>query len=135
MSHDPVKVQDTTSWFLKAKSDITAAECLIESKSLLSEQAAFQCQQATEKAIKGFLFWHGKSIAKTHDLKNLCKECIAIDAQLEPLLKLTTVLTQFAVDYRYPGQLPRPTEAEVRGYIKLSSDVVEALLSRLPFSI
>jgi HEPN domain-containing protein len=135
MSHDPVKVQDTTSWFLKAKSDITAAECLIESKSLLSEQAAFQCQQATEKAIKGFLFWHGKSIVKTHDLKNLCKECIAIDAQLEPLLKQTTVLTQFAVDYRYPGQLPRPTEAEVRGYIKLSSDVVEALLSRLPFSI
>ncbi len=117
MSHDPVKVQDTSSWFLKAKDNITAAECLLEAEPTLTEHVAFNCQQATEKGIKGFLFWHGVQFVKTHDLAKLCLECIAIEPQLEPLLRQTTVLTQFAVDYRYPGQLPMPTEAEVRGYI------------------
>jgi HEPN domain-containing protein len=69
MSLDPVKVEDTRIWFQKAQNDICAAELLL-TKPLVDE-VAFHCQQAVEKCLKGFLFWHGQPFKKTHALNIL----------------------------------------------------------------
>ena len=69
MSLDPIRIADTCSWFRKAQNDIRAAELLMP-EGLLDE-VAFHCQQAVEKCLKGFLFWHGKPFKKTHDLLSL----------------------------------------------------------------
>ena len=41
-------------------------------------------------------------------------ECVAIDATLEPHLRATAPLTEYAWRYRYPGEPSEPEEPEVR---------------------
>lgn len=44
----------------------------------------------------------------------LAAECVAIDATLEPHLRATAPLTEYAWRYRYPGEPFEPEESEVR---------------------
>jgi hypothetical protein len=71
-------------------------------------------------------------VPKIHDLVNVLKRLLPIDATLAPLRRKARSLTQFAVDYRYPGMIAsrRQMEAalrhvdvirkECRGRLKLS---------------
>jgi HEPN domain-containing protein len=45
-----------------------AAERLLKAPALFGA-AVFHCQQAAEKALKGFLAWHDTPFRKTHDLR------------------------------------------------------------------
>jgi len=133
MSLDPVRVADTCSWFRKAQHDIRAAELLMSDP--LVDEVSFHCQQAVEKCLKGFLFWHGQPFKKTHDLNLLSLDCIGIDASLQPILAATASLTQYAVEYRYPGPLMHPTEVEARDLIDLAKQIHGEIAGRLPFSV
>jgi HEPN domain-containing protein len=55
MAFDPELVAETRAWFAKAFHDIRAAEALATASPPLSDEAVFHCQQAAEKALKGFL--------------------------------------------------------------------------------
>lgn len=68
MAHDPVKIEETRSWFRKAGDDLRAASVDVEAEPPLLEDALFHCQQAVEKAMKGFLAWHDQPFGKTHSL-------------------------------------------------------------------
>jgi HEPN domain-containing protein len=48
----------------------------------------FHCQQAAEKALKGFLAWHDQPFPKTHDLGKLGKQAVEVDPTLEPLIEV-----------------------------------------------
>jgi len=134
MSLDPIKVQDTSNWFRKAKNDIRAAELLVSDSDLVDE-VAFHCQQAVEKCLKGYLFWNGHPFEKKHDLNLLSQNCLLIDGSLNSVLIGVAPLTQYAVEYRYPGPLVHPTDAEARGFIQLSKTVYGAIAPKLPFAI
>ena len=56
----------------------------------------FHCQQAIEKTLKGFLFWHDQPFRKTHDLVEIGSQVVAIDATLAPLVKRAEPLTEYA---------------------------------------
>jgi HEPN domain-containing protein len=58
----------TREWLRKAAGDLKAAD--------LHDLAAFHCQQAFEKALKGYLTWHDRPFRKTHDLVELIEQCI-----------------------------------------------------------
>lgn len=55
MPHDQVKIEETQSWFKKAWDDVRAASLDMGAEPPLTEDALFHCQQAAEKAMKGFL--------------------------------------------------------------------------------
>ena len=133
MSLDPIRIADTCSWFRKAQNDIRAAELLMP-EGLLDE-VAFHCQQAVEKCLKGFLFWHGKPFKKTHDLNVLSLDCVQIDGNLQAVLATIAPLTQYAVEYRYPGPLVHPTDVEAKDLIQLSRNLYDAIAPKLPFPI
>ncbi|MGP8245321.1 MAG: HEPN domain-containing protein [Bryobacteraceae bacterium] len=40
---------------------------------------AFHCQQAAEKALKGFLTWNGCTFRKTQNLEEIGEQCLAVD--------------------------------------------------------
>ncbi len=71
MPPDPGLVAETKAWFLKAAADLRAAECDLAATPPLLEDAAFHCQQAAEKALKGFLTWHSVPFRKTHSLEEI----------------------------------------------------------------
>lgn len=84
MPYDPVRVANTRAWFLKAIKDLRATNVDLIATPPLLEDATFHCQQAVEKALKGFLTWHDHPFRKTHDLAEVGNQCVEIDPTLEP---------------------------------------------------
>jgi len=76
----------------------------------------FLCQQAAEKYLKALLQENGLVVPKTHELVNVLNLLLPGDASLLPLRRKSRSLTQYAVDYRYPGMMAsrRQMEAAVR---------------------
>lgn len=135
MSLDPVKLADTREWFSKARDDIRSAEALLGATPPLYDEVSFHCQQAIEKTLKGFLFWHNEPFQKTHDLNVIGGRCCAIDPSLQSHLRRAAPLTQYAVEYRYPGPLVHPSRADVEQMIGLAKEVLEEILSRMPEAV
>jgi len=106
-----VRAADTRAWLSRAKDDLRGAEIDLAASPPLRGDAAFHCQQAVEKALKAFLTWHDRPFRKTHDLVELGAECVAIDPPLEPHLRGTAPLTEYAWRYRHPGEPSHPEES------------------------
>jgi HEPN domain-containing protein len=132
MPHDPALVAETHEWLTKASQDLEAAERLLIGSSPLPSQAAFLAQQAAEKAQKAFLAWHKKIFSKTHDLRVLGAECVTIDATLKPVSISVAKISGYAVETRYPGPWSEPTVAEAQEATRLASEMLAAVIARLP---
>lgn len=51
---------------MRAQEDLRGAEIDLAAAPPLLGDATFHCQQAVEKALKGFLTWHDRVFRKTH---------------------------------------------------------------------
>ena len=85
-----------------------------------------------EKAAKAFLTWHGQVFRKTHSLVELGEACAALDATLEPLLRSSAPLTQYAWRFRYPGEPDEPPAQEADSALSTAKAADNAIVSRLP---
>jgi HEPN domain-containing protein len=103
MPHDPSLVAETRDWLIKASQDLEAAERLLTGGPPLPSHAAFNAQQAAEKAQKAFLTWHKHPFTKTHDLGALGGDCVAIDPTLSTVSSAVAPISGYAVEPRYPG--------------------------------
>jgi HEPN domain-containing protein len=67
----------------KAELDLRAAahEMSAPAETLWGD-VMFHAQQAAEKAMKAFLAWHDAPFRKTHNLEELGRQCVALDATL-----------------------------------------------------
>ena len=135
MPHDPARVAETKSWFEKAANDLRAADHELTAVPPLTDDMVFHAQQAAEKAMKGYLSWHDQAFRKTHDLAEVGRQCIAIDASLETLLRRAERLSVYAWAFRYPGDAENPSVEEAQGALAVAREVVEAMLARLPAEI
>ncbi|MGB6563047.1 MAG: HEPN domain-containing protein [Candidatus Binataceae bacterium] len=84
-----------------------AAERLLKAPALFGA-AVFHCQQAAEKALKGFLAWHDTPFRKTHDLEESGEACIAIDATLRETIERAIPLTEYAGSSATPVNTKSP---------------------------
>jgi len=73
------KMDLVKSWISKAKSDVDSAKILSETKNPHLDTAIFHCQQAAEKAVKGFLAFHDREVEKTHNVESLIIEAAEIN--------------------------------------------------------
>jgi HEPN domain-containing protein len=135
MPLDPVQIEDTLRWLKKANDDLRAAEALISIEPPLFDEIAFHCQQAIEKAEKGFLYWHKQPFQKTHDLYLLGLSCCEIDPSLSDIIKPTAKLTEYAVEYRYPSSAIPPSRDEIGEMIYLAKTVLTEISNRLSLKI
>ena len=135
MPHDPELVAETRAWIARAATDLRAGRVDLDARPPLSADAAFHAQQAAEKAMKAFLTWHGRPFRKTHALIEVGEPCVAIDPSLETTIKASLGLTEFAWRFRYPGDDSDPTRDEAETALGLASDVVHAILVRLPAAV
>jgi HEPN domain-containing protein len=65
--------------------------------------AAYHCQQAAEKLMKGFLVAAGTPFGKTHDLGELADLSSVAHPDRRALFDKTRRLTVWGVAYRYPS--------------------------------
>ena len=128
----PDKLAEVRGWLVKAKDDLRGAEIDLSATPPLSGDALFHCQQAVEKALKGFLTFHDRPFRKTHDLDELASDCERLDDSLVGLLDRARDLTPFAWRFRYPGDDQAPPAEEIEDVLVLARQVVEAVVSRIP---
>jgi HEPN domain-containing protein len=135
MPPDAARVLETRAWFEKAADDLYSAQVGLAAAPPALGDALFHCQQAVEKALKGFLTWHDRQFRKTHDLRELREQCLEVDETLALVLHPILGLTDYAWVLRYPGEPVRPSRKEAQAGLTLAREVVEAILNRLPAAV
>ena len=101
------------------------------------DAAIYHCQQATEKALKGFLAFHDHELERTHDLKRLVQMASGDDRTFSQWKDAAITLTPYATAYRYPGEsaVMEPSRAEFDEALKLATDLVMFACSLLPAEV
>lgn len=132
MSDDPVRLADTRGWLAKARADLRASEHEFRATPPLLDDIVFHCQQAAEKALKGFLAWHGRPFRKTHSLEELGEQCLELDQTLKELIDRAVPLTEYAWKFRYPGEPEEPSREEAEEALAIAREVYAAMVARLP---
>jgi len=132
MQLDALRAADTRAWLEKAALDLRSARADLSASPPIRGDALFHCQQAVEKALKAWLTWRDRPFRKTHDLGELGTHGAALDASLEPLLREAAPLTEYAWQFRYPGEVSEPTAEETTAGLDVAERVVAAVAGRLP---
>lgn len=99
MSGDEARADDPHTWLRYAHSDLTLAASRFP--EVLYASLCFHAQQAAEKAIKAVLILRNESFPYVHDLQELLQ--ILPDEAIPADVRRATVLSQYAVETRYPG--------------------------------
>jgi len=108
--------RQTAQWVDKAEQDWEVAHKLAGGTLPPRDIVCFHCQQAAEKYLKALLQESGLVVPKTHELADILDLLLPGDATLARLRRKADSLTQYAVDYRYPGMMAskRQMEAALR---------------------
>ena len=136
MAPDEARREDVRAWLQKAALDLRAAEHGMSAReACLRSDVVFHAQQAAEKAFKAFLAWHDVPFRKTHNLEELGRACVSIDATLRTIVDRAAPLTEYAWRFRYPGEPSEPSREEADEALNTAREVLEVLASRLPKNV
>jgi HEPN domain-containing protein len=111
-------------WLVKAKNDLASAKVLAEAAQPLRDTAIYHCQQAAEKALKAGLAWKEKPLQRTHDLEILLNQASEECSVLESLRDAVELLTPYAVEYRYPGDVVEPAAEELEEALAAAASIL-----------
>jgi len=102
----------TAEWVEKAEGDfLVASQIMRRRKNRVLDAACFHCQQAAEKYFKARLCEAGVVFPKTHDLVVLLGLLLPLEPLWKSFLPASQLLTDYAVDFRYPGDAATLTDA------------------------
>jgi HEPN domain-containing protein len=104
----------TREWVRKAENDFkVASQILQRRKDPVPDAACFFCQQCVEKYFKARLVESGVPFPRTHDLLQLLNLCTQIEPLWSAYAKTADAMTDYAVDFRYPGHSATVREAKL----------------------
>lgn len=118
----------TNNWMDFALDDLDGGEILFRENKF--NMACFHAQQASEKALKGFLITNKISSPRTHNLVELINLCSKINSNFSNFLPKVATLSQFYAPTRYPdaviGMAPGglPNKELARKALDYANDVV-----------
>jgi HEPN domain-containing protein len=102
----------TREWVKKAENDFkVASQILHRRKDIVPDAASFFCQQCVEKYLKARLVEAGIAFPRTHDLLQLLNLCVSVEPLWSAYAKVVDAMTDYAVDFRYPGHSATLREA------------------------
>jgi len=131
---DEAKRDLVRAWLIKSRNDLDTARQISALPGGHLDAAIYHCQQATEKALKGFLAFHDHGLERTHDLKRLVHIAAADDRSFSQWTDAAIILTPYATAYRYPGEsaVLEPSREEFDEALKLATSLVTFVGSLLP---
>jgi HEPN domain-containing protein len=119
-------------WLIKAKHDLMAARRLTRDQEPLLDVAVYHCQQAAEKAVKGFLTFQGVTFEKTHDIRLIVLKSAEIEGSFEKLLDDAMFLTPYAHAFRYPDGVMMPSISQCEQALAAAERIYSFVLSKYP---
>ena len=120
------------NWLIKASHDLAVSKKLKSDDEPFYDVAIYHCQQAAEKAMKGFLVLHDIEFPKTHDIRLLVQMAISINPEFAKYEDSADLLTPYATEFRYPGEVMEPTNEEMEEGVKKAEEIVDFVISLLP---
>jgi HEPN domain-containing protein len=119
----------------KAQHDLISVRKLIAGDDPIWDTAIYHCQQAAEKALKGFLVFHDIRFKKIHDLEELIESCKSIDEQFSQWLCASDILTPYASAFRYPDEFFEPDQEQLEEAFELAKKIYDFILAKLPVKV
>ena len=117
------------AWLEYAESDLDVARRSLHPPARLGP-ACNLAQQAGEKALKGYLVRLGvRRVPRVHDLEMLAERILAAGGDA-PDAEATAVLTDYAVETRYP-ESPKPSAQEAEHAITLAQRLLSFVRERV----
>jgi len=101
----------------------------------LRDTAIYHCQQAGEKAVKGFLAFHDYEVEKFHDVEKLIRSAISYESQFVTWTGVGRLLTPYATFFRYPGVAEEPSPQQLEQALSSATRLYEFVLSLLPAEV
>lgn len=111
-----IQWEEARRWFARADDDLGAARLLLDAKPPIFRLAAFHCQQAAEKLLKGLLIAARLTAPKSHDVATLAPGVSAAFPAVAEVVRALRPLGSWYVAARYPDAdeaAPGRTEVEV----------------------
>ncbi|GAB4478004.1 MAG: HEPN domain-containing protein [Anaerolineales bacterium] len=106
-----MNVDDPLVWAQYAEEDYRLAVSLLRRKRKPLRAICFHTQQSAEKYLKALLLSKNLAFPKTHDLPTLNSLCEQAGILTGFSPELLTLLSEYAVRTRYPGEEPSLEEA------------------------
>lgn len=124
----------TRDWLTKAKHDLQNARIVGATVDGPLDTAIYHCQQAAEKALKGWLAWRGLAVVKTHDLVRLLEDAADDQPDFAKFEEAADILTPYVSAFRYPGLTndPMPSREEFDAALQHAQTIYDFVLSLLP---
>jgi HEPN domain-containing protein len=131
---DEAKRELVRSWLTKARNDLDTARQISGLPDGHLDTAIYHCQQAAEKAVKGFLAFHDHRLERTHDIEHLVELATQYESTFASRASAAATLTPYVAAYRYPGEAPtvEPSRPEFDEALRLADEVVKFALHLLP---
>jgi HEPN domain-containing protein len=118
-------------WLAAAAMDRQIVAACLVSEPPVPAGAAFHCQQALEKLLKGFLVLAGKRFRRTHSLEKLGAEVAENFPETAEIAAPAAAWTDWGVVFRYPGdEAPPPAPPDERE-LRRALQVIDRLAGRL----
>lgn len=123
-------MKEHEEWLDRAESDLQFAEIGI--REGFYAHTSFLCQQAVEKALKGYLVLKAGSYPRIHMLADLLSLCERHEPAFNKFDSDCTVLHQYYTPARYPGSsIPLPKEMDALEAFDIASNILEFVKERI----
>jgi HEPN domain-containing protein len=110
-------------WLRHARSDLAVARSAHADQDLLLETLCFHAHQSVEKAVKAVLVFRGVAFPKTHNIGVLL-DLLPPGIPRDSILDQASMLTEYAVSSRYPGEAEDVTREELSTALNIAARVV-----------
>ena len=118
-------------WLDKALLDLQAARILMTWNGDTCN-IAFHCQQAIEKALKGYLLFKTGRHFDGHNLTYLCRQAVQQDEMFTEWLDESATLNNLYIETRYPTDLPVAIDEHAcRQYFSMAENMFAAIRQEL----
>jgi len=129
---DDPKIKEVFQWLIKAEHDIGSARRLVSGDIPYLDTAVYHCQQAAEKSLKAYLTLKDSPFQKIHDLSFLVDQCKELDIEFEKIMYISSILTPYAIAFRYPGDVIEPDPQDADEALRLAVEVFDFVLNKMP---
>ncbi len=129
---DEAKRNEIRQWLIKSQHDLGSARRLMEGEEPYLDTAVYHCQQAAEKAIKAYLTYRDIIFERTHNLVALLAFCTPSEPAFNQLEEAAEMLTPYATEFRYPGDILNPEMEEVEQALTSAEAFVNFIIQLMP---
>lgn len=124
-------------WLEQAKHDLEVAQKNLELLKFYSD-VCFMSEQASQKALKSYLYFKGERYITIHSVRELVVLCSKYNKGFEKFIELGMLLDRYYILTRYPDALAPPavpyksyTEREATEAVNSARDIIRFVESNI----